>query len=108
MSRRAVAAAALVMIGVDAGAAATAAAASPEPGAPIAVSHTDLPPALNLVPYATVSLPADTDPAATVPEVAVLSDGGAIVVDGSTSTAFLVGRDGSVSSVPLDVVPRFI
>ena len=38
----------------------------------------------------------------------MLSDGGAIVVDGRTATAFLVGHDGSVSSVRLDVVPRFV
>jgi peptidoglycan hydrolase-like protein with peptidoglycan-binding domain len=103
MSRRTVAAAVLAMIGIDAGAAAPAAAA-PDEAAPIAVGYTDLPPALDLVPYATVAVPAGAE----LPEVAVLSDGGAVVVDGGTSTAFVVGSDGGVSAVPLDVVPRFV
>jgi hypothetical protein len=96
------------MVGVDASTAAPAVAAA-APGAPISVSYTDVPPALNLVPYARLPIPADAEAgAADLPELAVLSDGGAIVVDGHTATAFLVGRDGSMSSVRLDVVPRFV
>ena len=96
------------MVGAEASTAPTAGAAA-APGAPISVSYTDLPPALNLIPYATVPIPAGADSGAgDVPQVAVLSDGGAIAVDDRTSTAWLVGRDGSMSSVPLDVVPRFI
>jgi Putative peptidoglycan binding domain len=89
---------------------ATAAAAPAPPGAPITISYADLPPALNLVPYAVVDVPVDTEleVGTNVPEVAVLADDGAILVDEGGSNAFLVGRDGSVSSVALDVLPRFI
>src|SRR5262245_18804667 len=104
MTCRAVVAAVLAMVGVEASTTASAAAAAPT--APIAVSYADVPAALNLVPYATVPIPTDAG-AAELPEVAVLADGAAIVVDDRSATAFLVGRDGSVSSVPLDVVPRF-
>src|SRR5262245_13573379 len=107
MTCRAVVAAVLAMVGVDASTAASATAAAP--GTPITVSFTDVPAALNLVPYATVPIPADADAgAADLPEVAVLADGGAVLVDDRSATAFLVGRDGSVSSVPLEVVPRFV
>jgi hypothetical protein len=104
MSWRAVVAAVLAMVGLDASTADPAGAAA-APDAPISVSYTDLPPALDLIPYATVSIPASDG---SVPQVGVLSDGGAIVVDDGTSVAWLVGRDGSASSVPLDVVPRFV
>ena len=47
-------------------------------GEPIAVSYADLPPALNLVPYATVEVPVDTEfeVGTIVPQAAVLADGG--------------------------------
>jgi peptidoglycan hydrolase-like protein with peptidoglycan-binding domain len=77
-------------------------------GETISVSYTDVPAALNLAPYATIEMPAEAADPAQVPEVAVLADGGAIVVDHAGSTAYLVGVDGSVSSVALEIVPRFV
>ena len=83
---------------------------SAAPGTAIAVSYADLPPALDLVPYAVVDVPVDTEleVGTNVPQAAVLADGGVILVEESSPTAYLVGRDGSVSSVALDVTPKFI
>ena len=80
------------------------------PATTVAVSYDDLPPALSLVPYAVVDVPVESasEVGTNVPEVAVLPDGGAILVEDTLSTAFLVGRDGTVSSVALDVVPHFV
>ena len=74
------------------------------------VGYDDLPPALDLVPYAVVDVPVDDEfeVGTNVPQAAVLADGGVILVDAQLPTAYLVGRDGSVSSVALDVVPKFI
>ncbi len=83
---------------------------SAAPGTSIAVSYADLPPALDLVPYAVVDVPVDTEleVGTNVPQAAVLADGGVILVEESSPTAYLVGRDGSASSVALDVTPKFI
>ena len=83
---------------------------SAAPGTAIAVSYADLPPALDLVPYAVVDVPVDTEleVGTNVPQAAVLADGGVILVEESSPTAYLVGRDGSASSVALDVTPKFI
>jgi peptidoglycan hydrolase-like protein with peptidoglycan-binding domain len=92
-------------------AAAPAGAAAAQPAEdPIAVSYTDLPPALNLAAYARVDVPLEpaAATAAGVPQAAVLPDGGVILVEDTTATAYLVGRNGRWSSVPLEVVPRFI
>ena len=85
-------------------------AAPPAPGEPIAVSYADLPPALNLVPYAVVDVPVDADGefGTNVPQAAVLADGGVILIDERVPTAYVVGRDGSASTVALDVVPKFL
>ena len=69
------------------------------PGTPIAVSYDDLPPALDLVPFAVVDIPVDAEleVGTNVPQAAVLADGGVILVDEQQPTAHLVGRDGSVT-----------
>lgn len=73
----------------------------------LAVSYTNPPPVLDLTPYATVELAAPE--AGDIPlfvDVAVLPDGGAVVVDDDAATGYLVGRDGSTSgAIPLDVTP---
>jgi Putative peptidoglycan binding domain len=99
-----------VIVGLAGTLAAAAEVATPAPGTPIAVSYADLPPALNLEPYAVVDVAVDTEleVGTNVPAAAVLSDGGVILVDERSSSAFLVGRDGSASAVTLDVVPQFI
>ena len=65
---------------------------------------------LNLVPYAVVDVPVDAEleVGTNVPQAAVLADGGVILIDEQVPTAYLVGRDGSASTVALDVVPKFI
>lgn len=66
---------------------------------PIAVSFDDLPPALNLMPYAKVDVPLDAEFDSSVPEVAVLPGGGAILIEDELSAVFLVGRGARSSSV---------
>ena len=79
-------------------------------GEPIVVSYADLPPALNLVPYATVEVPVDTEfeVGTIVPQAAVLADGAVILVDERQPIAYVVARDGSASSVTLDVTPKLL
>ena len=79
--------------------------AAPVPG--LAVSYTAPPPSLVLTPYASIPIPARAGEPA-VPEVAVLPDGGTVVIDPS-SGAYLVGRDGVRSgAIPIDASPKVI
>ena len=90
---------------------ATAAASSPGPAAAtgsLAVSYTAPPPSLVLTPYASIPIPAGSETEPSVPEVAVLPDGGAVVVDRATG-AYLVGSNGQRSgAIPLDETPTHI
>ena len=85
-------------------------AAEPPTAAPIAVSYDALPPALDLVPFAVVDIPVapELQVGTNVPQAAVLADGGVVLVDEQQPIAYLVGRDGSTSSVALDGSPKFI
>jgi hypothetical protein len=78
------------------------------PAGPLAVSYTAPPPSLVLTPYASIPIPVGAETEANVPEVAVLPDGGAVVVD-RPSGAYLVGSNGMRSgAIPLDVTPTHI
>ena len=85
-------------------------AAEPPTATPIAVSYDALPPALDLVPFAVVDIPVapELQVGTNVPQAAVLADGGVVLVDEQQPIAYLVGRDGSTSSVALDGSPKFI
>lgn len=100
--------AAALSAGGPAGAGAAAGSHPSTPDESIAVSYTDLPPALNLTPYVSLDIPADPDVEfdSAFPHVAVLADGGAVAV--SNETAYLVGADASVSSVTLETSVGFI
>ena len=78
------------------------------PAGPLAVSYTAPPPSLVLTPYASIPIPQGSETAPNVPEVAVLPDGGAVVVDRPTG-AFLVGSNGQRSgAIALDDTPTLI
>jgi hypothetical protein len=78
------------------------------PAGPLAVSYTAPPPSLVLTPYASIPIPVGSETEANVPEVAVLPDGGAVVVDRPTG-AYLVGSNGARSgAIPLEVTPTHI
>jgi hypothetical protein len=92
---------------------ATAAASSPAPtptapAGSLTVSYTAPPPSLVLTPYASIPIPQGPETEPNVPEVAVLPDGGAVVVDRATG-AYLVGSNGQRSgAIPLEATPTQI
>jgi hypothetical protein len=78
------------------------------PAASIAVSFTAPPPSLVLTAYASIPIPMGSETEPNVPEVAVLPDGGAVVVDRSTG-AYLVGSNGvSSGAIPLVETPTHV
>lgn len=104
--------AALATIAIAGSVTATSATAAPAGTPPdgLTVSFIESPPFLDLAPYASVRFAAPAEGG--VPssaQVAVLPDGGAVVVDHDAAAAYLVGRDGSASgAIPLDVAPGII
>ena len=75
----------------------------------LTVSYTAPPPTLVLTPYASMEIPAVPDRGTFIPGVAVLADGGAVVLDREAEVAYLVGSDGSTSPAPaLDAYPSSI
>ena len=73
-----------VMTGVVGTADAAGSPAQPAPAGSLAVSYTAPPPSLVLTAYASIPIPAGAETEPNVPEVAVLPDGGAVVIDAAT------------------------
>jgi hypothetical protein len=97
-----------VMTGVVGTADAAGSPAQPAPAGSLAVSYAAPPPSLVLTPYASIPIPVGSDTEPNVPAVAVLPDGGAVVVDRATG-AYLVGSNGVRSgAIPLEVTPTQI
>ncbi len=73
----------------------------------IAVSYQDPPPDLLLYPFAELELPNDLG-FPYLPDVAVMSNGDAIVVDEPSGAAYIVEGDGGASArITLDSLPKF-